>query len=80
MAAVSNILVNEPGRLSLGVTTKALWSSFVIGYKNKDLLDKLSETIEFEHTNLQMQDVVSTFKAFAYFDYLNLPARDGLVK
>jgi len=27
-----------------------------------------------------MGDVVNACKAFAYFDYLNLPTRDGLVK
>ena len=27
-----------------------------------------------------MDDVVSVLKAYAYFDYLDMPARDGLVK
>jgi hypothetical protein len=62
------------------VTNKALWATYALGYKDKDLLDKLSLTLETEHTNLQMADVVNACKAFAYFDYLNLPARDGLVK
>ena len=29
---------------------------------------------------MQMDDIVAAFKAFAYFNYLHLEARDGLVK
>jgi hypothetical protein len=80
MGIVAKMYVDEPGRLSLGVSNKLLWSLYAIGYKNTPLLEKISDTLVFSHTNLEMTDVVSAMKAFAYFDYLNLPARDSMVK
>lgn len=80
MDKIALMYISEPGKISLGVTTKTLWSMYAIGYKNKGLLAKLSETIAEDHTNMHMADVVGAAKAYAYFDYLDIPARDGLVK
>jgi len=80
MDKVAEIYINEPANLKLNVANRTLWSLYAIGYKNEKLLDKLSKTIAHEHVNLQMPDVVGAFKAYAYFKYLHMEARDGLVK
>ena len=49
-------------------------------YKNEKLLKVFSDSITKHHTLLQMNEVVGSLKAMAHFDYLDIPARDGLVK
>ena len=51
-----------------------------MSYHDKDLLNCLSQYIIKGHQNLMEQDIVKVFKAMAHFDYLNLEARDALLK
>lgn len=49
-------------------------------YRNEQILKVLSNSIEKHHTVIPMDEVVGSLQAYAHFNYLNLPARDGLVK
>jgi hypothetical protein len=51
-----------------------------MSYKDKELMNCLSKYIINGHQNLIEKEIVQVFKAFAHFDYLNLEARDALLK
>lgn len=80
MQTVAELYVKEPGKIKLAMIPKAIWSFYAIGHKHKGVLDKFSETIVTDHMHLHMDDAVSIMKAWAYFGYLNLDARDAVVK
>ena len=77
---VADIFVSEPVDIKPAVASKMLWSLYAIGYKNVALLDKLSGSISANHQHIPQTDLVNIFKAYAYFDYLHIETRDGLVK
>lgn len=77
---MQQLYVSEPATLKANVATKTLWSLYAMDYRNEEMLKVLSSSIEKHHTEIPMDEVVGSIQAFAHFNYLNLPARDGLVK
>ena len=71
--------MNEP-MLSQQTACRNFWNLYAMSYKDKDLLNCLSQFLINGHQNLLEDDIVKVFKAFAHFDYLNLEARDALLK
>lgn len=77
---VKDLFVNEPAKIKLGVATKTLWSMYAFGHKDKSLIKSLSPSLIENHQIMDRKDVVNCLKAYAYFDYLDMPVRDSLVK
>ena len=63
----SEVLQAELGVVPANVACRSLWSLYAIGYKDKNLIHKLNQSVEKFHQHLPKEDVVSTFKALAYF-------------
>jgi hypothetical protein len=58
-----------------------LWNLYAIGYKNDRLLiNKLSESIERNHSQMSMNDLVTAFKAYSFFGYIPGDAYTAMVK
>lgn len=51
-----------------------------MGFKSKEIMKKLSPSIVANHLSMDSSEVVGCLKAYAYFDHLDLDARDSLVK
>lgn len=79
MKKCTQILKNEP-ILSQSSACINFWNFYAMSFEDKDLLNCLSQYIIKDHQNLIEKDVVKVFKSMAHFDYLNLEARDALLK
>jgi hypothetical protein len=71
--------MNEPV-LSQQAACRNFWNYYAMDYKSKELLNCLSKYIVEGHQNLLEDEIVQVFKAFAHFNYINLEARDALLK
>mmetsp|Transcript_9699 Transcript_9699/g.16326 ORF Transcript_9699/g.16326 Transcript_9699/m.16326 type:complete len:422 (-) Transcript_9699:228-1493(-) len=62
------------------VSCLMIWNLYAIGYRSdRELIDKLSKSLVSNLQLLSPQELVSCFKAFAYFGYVPEEARSGLI-
>ena len=57
-----------------------MWNLWAIGYNSKPLMTHASKFIINGHQNLTENEVVNCLKTYAHFNFLDLEARDSLVK
>jgi hypothetical protein len=57
-----------------------MWNLWAMGYKSEEMMTHASKFIVKGHQNLTESEVVDCLKTYAHFNFLDLDARDALVK
>lgn len=78
MSKCADILKKEE-KIVGPIAVRSLWNLYAINYFDRDLIDKLSESISANQSVLTEKEVVAAFKSYAYLGYMPVDATSALV-